>query len=153
MSFFKGREIYSVDAKGRVNLPAKMRKNLSPEASDTFVVTRGPDDEPCIYAYPLDEWKKFEENLKQLNQYQEQDRFFVRTLLYWADEVTLDKQWRLMLPKGLVDFTGVDKTALILGAIDHIEIWDPEIFEQYLKKRSESYAAVAESVMGMKSGR
>jgi MraZ protein len=152
MSFFKGREIYSVDAKGRVNLPAKMRKNLSPEANDTFVVTRGPDDEPCIYAYPLDEWKKFEENLKQLNQYQEQDRFFVRTLLYWADEVTLDKQWRIMLPKGLVDFTRIDKTALILGAIDHIEIWDPEIFEQYLNKRAESYAAVAESVMGMKSG-
>ncbi len=151
MSFFKGREIYSVDAKGRVNLPAKMRKSLAPEAAETFVVTRGPDDEPCIYAYPLDEWRKFEENLKGLNQFQERDRFFVRTLLYWADEVALDKQWRIMIPKPLLDFTRIEKTALILGAIDHIEIWDPQIFETYLGKRSDSYASVAESVMGMKN--
>jgi MraZ protein len=151
MSFFKGREIYSVDAKGRVNIPAKMRKSMSPDASDTFVVTRGPDDEPCIYAYPLDEWRKFEEQLKSLNQYNEQDRFFLRTLLYWSDEVVLDGQFRISIPKSLLDFTHIEKNALILGAMDHIEIWNPEIFESYLGKRNESYASVAASVMG--SGR
>ena len=150
MSFFKGREIYSVDAKGRVNIPAKMRKSMSPDANDTFVVTRGPDDEPCIYAYPLDEWRKFEENLKGLNQFNEQDRFFVRTLLYWADEVTFDGQFRIMIPKALMDFTRIEKNALILGAMDHIEIWNPEIFDSYMGGRSESYANVAASVMGMK---
>ncbi|MEO5928421.1 MAG: division/cell wall cluster transcriptional repressor MraZ [Candidatus Kapaibacterium sp.] len=150
MSFFKGREIYSVDTKGRVNLPAKMRKNLAPEANDTFVITRGPDDDPCIYAYPLDEWKKFEENLKQLNQFNEQERFFLRTLLYWADEIVLDKQFRISVPKSLLDFTKIGKEALILGAMDHIEIWDPQIFENYLSKKTESYAVVAESVMGIR---
>src|SRR5438477_5991933 len=120
MSFFKGREIFSVDDKGRVNVPAKMRKNLSPEANDTFVITRGPDDDPCIYAYPLDEWKTFEENLKKLNQYNDQDRFFLRTLLYWADEVVLDKQWRITIPKSLLDFTKIEKNALLLGSMDHI---------------------------------
>ena len=150
MSFFKGREIYSVDAKGRVNIPAKMRKSMSPDANDTFVVTRGPDDEPCIYAYPLDEWRKFEENLKGLNQFNEQDRFFVRTLLYWADEVAFDGQFRIMIPKALMDFTRIEKNALILGAMDHIEIWNPEIFETYMSARTESYANVAASVMGMK---
>jgi MraZ protein len=150
MSFFKGREIYSVDAKGRVNIPAKMRKSMSPDANDTFVVTRGPDDEPCIYAYPLDEWRKFEENLKGLNQFNEQDRFFVRTLLYWADEVTFDGQFRIMIPKALHDFTRIEKNALILGAMDHIEIWNPEVFETYMSARTESYANVAASVMGMK---
>ena len=150
MSFFKGREIYSVDAKGRVNIPAKMRKSMSPDASETFVVTRGPDDEPCIYAYPLDEWRKFEENLKGLNQFNEQDRFFVRTLLYWADEVAFDGQFRIMIPKALMDFTRIEKNALILGAMDHIEIWNPEIFETYMSARTESYANVAASVMGMK---
>jgi MraZ protein len=150
MSFFKGREIYSVDTKGRVNLPAKMRKNLAPEANDTFVITRGPDDDPCIYAYPLDEWKKFEENLKQLNQFNEQERFFLRTLLYWADEIVLDKQFRISVPKSLLDFTRIGKEALILGSMDHIEIWDPQIFENYLSKKTESYAVVAESVMGIR---
>lgn len=150
MSFFKGSELYSVDAKGRISLPAKMRKNLAPEANDTFVVTRGPDDEPCIYAYPLDEWRKFEESLKALNQFQERDRFFVRTLLLWADEITLDNQARISIPKGLVDFTGIDKTALIIGAIDHVEIWKPETFDNYLNGRTESYANVAQSVMGLR---
>lgn len=150
MSFFKGRELYSMDAKGRVNVPAKMRKSMAPEANDTFVITRGPDDDPCIYAYPMDEWKKFEENLKELNQFNEQERFFLRTLLYWADEVVLDRQFRIMIPKALIDFARVEKSALILGAMDHIEIWAPEIFETYLGKRNQSYAAVAESVMGLK---
>jgi MraZ protein len=150
MSFFKGRELYSVDAKGRVNIPAKMRKCISPEASDTFVVTRGPDDDPCIYAYPLDEWKRFEENLKQLNQYNEMDRYFLRTLLYWADEVAIDKQSRIMLPKSLLDFGHIEKSALILGAMDHIELWNPEVFDSYLGRRTESYESVAGSVMGIR---
>ena len=150
MSFFKGRELYSVDSKGRVNIPAKMRKNISPEANDTFVITRGPDEDPCIYAYPLDEWRTFEERLKQLNQFNEQERFFLRTLLYWADEVPLDKQFRISLPKSLLDFSKIEKNAMILGSMDHIEIWDPEVFEKYLGRKQESYASIAESVMGLR---
>jgi len=151
MSFFKGREIYSVDAKGRVNVPAKMRKSISPEALDTFVLTRGPDDDPCIFAYPLDEWRKFEESLKQLNLFNDQERFFLRTLLSWADEAVLDAQFRVMIPKMLLDFARIEKTVLILGAMDHLEIWNPELFESYISARKESYAAVAASVMGVRS--
>lgn len=148
MSFFKGRETYSVDEKGRVAIPAKMRKSMAPESNDTFVVTRGPDDDPCIYAYPLDEWKRMEERLGNLNQYSERDRFFLRTLLYWADELTLDKQYRVMIPKALVDFAKIDRTVLVIGSMDHIELWNPEIFDSYLEKRNESYSEVAEAVMG-----
>jgi len=151
MSFFKGRELYSVDGKGRVSVPAKMRKSISPEALDTFVLTRGPDDDPCIFAYPLDEWRKFEESLKQLNLYNDQERFFLRTILSWADEATLDTQFRVMIPKMLLDFARIEKTALILGAMDHVEIWNPELFESYLAARKESYASVAASVMGIRS--
>src|SRR5690606_31940322 len=128
--------------------PAKMRKSLSPDAADTFVVTRGPDNDPCIYAYPLDEWKKMEERLTELNQYNDRDRFFLRTLLYWADELSLDKQHRVMLPKALVEFAGIDRNALIIGSMDHIEIWNPETFENYLTGQNASYAEVAEAVMG-----
>lgn len=148
MSFFKGRETYSVDEKGRVSLPAKMRKSIAPEANDTFVITRGPDDDPCIYLYPLDEWKVIEDSLKVLNQYSEQDRFFLRTLLSWADEVTFDRQFRIMIPKSLIEFTGISRNVLILGSMNHIELWHPEVFEKYLSRQEQSYAAVAESVMG-----
>lgn len=149
MSFFKGRELYSVDDKGRVNIPAKMRKELTPDANETFVVTRGLDEEPCIYAYPLDEWQKMEKRLQQLNQFNEQQRFFIRTMLMWTDEVTLDKQCRISLPRNLMEFSGIGKSALILGAMDHLEIWNPEFFETYKNKRPESFAAVAQLVMGL----
>jgi MraZ protein len=65
MSSFKGSYMYSVDDKGRVSLPAKLRKYVSPEANDTFVVTRG--FEQCLFVYPLDEWNKLESSLRGLS--------------------------------------------------------------------------------------
>lgn len=56
-----------------------------------------------------------------------------------------------MIPKMLLDFARIEKTVLILGAMDHLEIWNPELFESYISARKESYAAVAASVMGVRS--
>ncbi len=146
MSFFKGREIYSVDAKGRMNVPAKMRRSLSPDAADTFVLTRGPQNDPCIYAYPLDQWRKVEGQLSGLSQDREADRFTLRALLCWAEEVTLDGQFRIVIPKPLLELARIDRSALVLGAMEHIEIWNPEVFDNYMNGRHESFATVAATV-------
>ncbi|CAN5569383.1 division/cell wall cluster transcriptional repressor MraZ [soil metagenome] len=144
---FKGQAEYSIDDKGRVALPAKMRRVLSPEAKDTFTITRG--FEQCIFLYPVDRWTEMEAQFMGLNQYQREARDFVRTIVRWADEVSLDGQGRIVLPKPLMDFAGLnDGRALILGALDHIEIWDPAIFENYLNERPDDYETVAERVMG-----
>lgn len=145
MAFFKGQEIFSVDSKGRVNVPAKMRKSISPEANNTFIVTRGQDR--CIVAYPLDEWKKYEEKFTELNQYDSQNRFFLRRLLMWSDEVSLDAQQRIMLPKKLTEFAGIDAKAMIVGVVDHIEFWDPDTYDKYLEGFDETYEDVAAKVM------
>lgn len=145
MSFFKGQETYSIDNKGRVNIPAKMRKSMSPEANDTFVVTRGTEN--CIVAYPLDEWKKYEEKLQNLNQFDEKNRFFLRTILMWSEEVGLDAQQRVSLPKKLIDFAQIDNKTTIVGMVDRIEFWKPENFEKYLSSSTESYESVAALVM------
>jgi len=150
MAFFKGRETYSVDDKGRVSIPARMRKCMAPGV-ETFVLTRGLDDDPCIFAYPTDEWRSIEEGLKGLNQFNGQERFFLRMMLSWADEASLDGQSRIMLPKNLVEFARIERSALIVGAMDHIEIWNPEIFDSYLNARAESYEQVAASVMGART--
>ena len=92
MAFFKGQELHSIDNKGRVNIPAKMRRSISPDANDTFTVTRGQDD--CIVAYPLDEWKNYEGKFEELNQYDSKNRFFLRKILMWSEEVLLDAQDR-----------------------------------------------------------
>lgn len=145
MSFFKGQETYSIDNKGRVNIPAKMRKSIAPEANDTFVVTRGTEE--CIVAYPLDEWKKYEEKLQSLNQFDEKNRFFLRTILMWSEEVGLDSQQRISLPKKLIDFAKIDGKVTIVGMVDRIELWNPEKFDNYLNSSTESYETVAATVM------
>ena len=145
VAFFKGQELYSLDSKGRVNIPAKMRRSLSPEAQDTFVVTRGVDR--CIVAYPLDEWRKYEERFARLNQYDEQERFFLRMILAWSEEVQLDAQQRIMLPRRLLEFAGIENKVTIVGVVDHIEFWNPEEFERYLSGFAQSYEQVAAQVM------
>jgi MraZ protein len=144
MAFFKGQEVYSIDSKGRVNIPSKMRKSLSPEANDTFAITRGLDK--CITAYPIDEWKKYEEKFSNLNQYDEKNRYFLRMLLMWSEEVTLDAQQRITLPRKLLEFAGIDGKVMIVGMGDHIEFWNPDEFENYLNKFNEPYEKVAEKV-------
>jgi MraZ protein len=148
MSSFKGSYTHSVDEKGRISIPAKMRKYLLPEANETFVITRGI--ETCLFLYPLDEWSKLEENLRNLSTYNHQHRFFIRTLLMWATEVTLDNQARIIIPRNLLEFAKIEKEVLIIGALDRIEVWNPKIFSDYMNAQPESYESVAESILGIK---
>jgi MraZ protein len=145
MSRFKGEETYSIDIKGRVNIPAKMRKNVSEDANETFVVTRG--FEKCIYAYPLDEWKKKEDSYEQLSEYEEQSRYFLRTLLRFSEDVKMDPQQRITLPKELLDFAGIDKKVTIAGVVNHLEFWDPVEYDRYMNSHDLSYEVIAEKVM------
>ena len=146
MAGFKGQADYSVDAKGRVAIPAKMRGSLNPEAKSTFTITRG--FEKCIFLYPLDRWDEMESEIAGLNMYNRETRDFVRTILMWADEVSLDGQGRITLTKPLMEFAGISDRALIIGSLDHIEIWDPDTFERYLNEQTSDYETLAERVMG-----
>jgi len=148
MSSFKGSDTYIVDAKGRVSIPSKMRKNIQPSAQMTFVLTRGM--EKCLYAYPLDEYKRLEEHIRSLPQSNEKDRFFVRMLMQWSEEVVLDAQFRLLLPKSLMEFADIQKEVFFIGVLDHIELWNPTYFKRYIEGKKETYENIAESVMGIK---
>ena len=147
---FKGQAEYSIDDKGRVALPAKMRRAISPEAKETFVATRGL--EQCIFLYPLDTWERMEEEMSNLNPYQRETRIFIRNLTRWADETTLDGQGRISLPKNLIEFAGLStgngSKALFIGALTHIEVWDPEVFGNLLNEQPDDYETIAERVMG-----
>ena len=145
MAFFKGQETYSIDAKNRVAIPAKMRKAMSEEANDTFNVTLG--SEGCIAAYPIDEWKKYQEKFSHLNQFSEKRRYFLRTLLQWSEDVELDGQQRVLLPKQLTEQAGIKGRVLIIGMIDHLEFWDPENYRIYMQNHDQTYESVAAEVM------
>ena len=142
---FRGQFTYSVDSKGRISIPAKLRRHMSAKANDTFMMTRGT--QTCIDIYPLDQWLVFEEKLNNLNQFKPDDIRFIRTLLQYASEDTLDSQSRILVPQPLIEYAKIEKEVLILGALKKIEVWNPRIFDDYLKQSEETYEQIAAKVM------
>jgi MraZ protein len=144
MSSFKGRYIYSVDDKGRIALPSKLRKNVSSKSKNNFVITRG--FEKCLYVYPQDEWDKLEEYVRSLSFLDAKHRNFRRTLFEWAIDSQLDHQSRITVQQDLLQYAGIEKEALVLGVLDRIELWSPSIYEEFQKIQPETYETVAEQV-------
>lgn len=147
MAGFKGQAEYSVDAKGRVAIPSKMRNAMNPAAKGGFTITRG--FEKCVFLYPLDRWDEMEKEIGALSNYNREARRFTRLIMRWADEVSLDGQGRIGIPKPLADYAGIAERALIIGAFDRIEIWDPAVFDNYLNEQTDDYETLAERVMGI----
>ncbi len=145
MSSFKGSYMYSVDDKGRVSLPAKLRKYVSPDANDTFVVTRG--FEKCLFVYPVDEWNKLEGALRNLSSYDPEHRRFIRALLELASESQLDTQARLSIPQELREYADIHDEVRIIGTLDKIELWNPAVYDQYKSSQPEPYESIASRVM------
>jgi len=145
MSSFKGSYNYSVDDKGRINIPAKLRKFLSPEANETFVITRGY--ERCLFVYPFDEWERLERTIRELSTTDRQNRFFTRTLLEMATDSTLDGQSRITVPKELLQYAKIENDVLILGVLERIELWNPAVYQEYRGTQEEPYEAVAQRVL------
>lgn len=142
---FKGQYTYNVDAKGRVSIPAKLRKHISGEANETMVMTKGTA--ACIDVYPLDQWQKFEQKLDALNPFDPTEAKFIRMILQYAHEDTMDSQSRILIPQNLLEYAKIEKEVLILGALKKIEIWDPKVYEEYLNQSSDSYEQIAAKVM------
>ena len=125
---FTGEYQYSIDSKGRINIPAKFRQSLSKKNQNTFVATRGQD--PCVWIYPLTEWKKIEDELRNLSSASGIHRTFIRQIARSATPSTCDKQGRITISPSLLSYAGLNKESLILGMINKIEIWDPEILKK-----------------------
>jgi MraZ protein len=149
---FFGSESYAVDTKGRVAFPAKLRKHVSPEANDTFVVTRGVVDSGCLVVYPWDEWKRMAKVTDSLSDFIEDEVVVLRTLFANAQDVTLDAQGRLGIAPRLLEFAGITNEAVIVGVKNHVELWNPARYDAYLAAQKESYGQVAGRVFGAKRG-
>jgi MraZ protein len=128
-----------------VSIPAKLRRQLSPEANDTFVMTQGIDS--CIDVYPMDQWQLFEQKLLNLNPFKPQQSKFIRMILQHATEDKLDAQARILIPPNLLEYANIEKEVLILGALKKIELWNPKIYKDYLARSTETYEEIAAQVM------
>jgi MraZ protein len=132
MARFRGRFDFSIDQKGRINIPSKFRKLLTPEAEDTFVICRAPDG--CLWAYPKDEWEKFEDLLEAMPISREVNKF-QRVIQNTLNDSTLDKQGRVSLTPLQIKIAGISKKEVsIIGRGKYLEIWASSRFEEYTGK-------------------
>ena len=122
---FIGEYQHSLDSKNRIIVPSKLRDSLG----DRFIISKGLDG--CLYAYPIDEWQKFEEKLKNLPLTNKDARAFVRFFVAGATEVETDKQGRGLIPANLREYAGIEKEIVTIGALNKIEIWSKEKWESY----------------------
>ncbi|TMQ59721.1 MAG: division/cell wall cluster transcriptional repressor MraZ [Candidatus Eisenbacteria bacterium] len=141
MATFRGSYRHSIDHKGRISIPARFRRLLSGEASDTFIILRGL--ETCAALYPLDEWRRMEERLRGRSFHDETNRRFLRIMSLDLNEGTLDAQGRVAIPPRLLAHAQLKREAMVNGVVDHIEIWDPARFEEYLQSSNRSYEDMA----------
>lgn len=149
LNTFTGEFSYTVDAKGRVNIPSKFRKVLSVDNEDTFVITRGID--PCVWVYPIVVWQKIENDLKNLSSLSAINRTFVRNTVRYATPLTYDGQGRIQLTNNLINYAELGKKTLIIGMVNKIEIWNPERLKEIDKKNmkidSTAYDDLAEKII------
>lgn len=118
-----GEYNHTIDAKGRVIIPAKLRDGLG----ENFVITKGLDG--CLFAYEQSEWTKFEEKLTTLPLTSQEARRFVRFFLAGAAVAEIDKQGRVLIPGNLRDHAKLLKDVVFLGVAGRVEIWSKESWE------------------------
>ncbi len=113
-----GEYEHTLDAKGRISMPAKLRKDMG----DKFILTKGLDG--CLFAFSQEEWLNFENKLKLLPLSDKNARNFVRYFLAGATECELDKQGRFLIPANLRISANLEKEAIIIGVGTRLEIWN-----------------------------
>ena len=135
-----GEYQHTIDAKGRMIVPAKFREDLG----FTFVVTRGLDG--CLYGYPLDQWQLLRQKLSELPQSKKDARAFARFFNSAASEVEFDKQGRINIPNALIEHAFLDKECVVNGLSNRIEIWDKTRWEDLLVESEASVEEIAEEL-------
>lgn len=143
MAGFHGKYDYSIDIKGRVNIPAKFRKALAPEAVETFIICRAPDK--CLRAYPQNVWSAY---VAELNSRPETEGTIIykRKLYGTVSESTLDAQGRITLMPSQMAIAGITKDISLIGNENYIEIWDTAKYTEYISGGDDFDAVFYQSV-------
>ncbi|HZK33084.1 MAG TPA: division/cell wall cluster transcriptional repressor MraZ [Tissierellaceae bacterium] len=137
---FIGEYQHTLDSKGRIIIPSKLREELG----ETFVMTKGLDN--CLFVYPKSEWTILEEKLKTLPLTNRDARAFVRFFFSGASESGLDKQGRALIPGNLREHSKLDKDVVVIGVSTRIEIWSKKEWDDYNNDDNLSYENIAEKM-------
>jgi len=146
---FLGEYEATIDPKGRFLLPAGFKKQLGEESGNPFVISRG--FEKCLTLYPMKSWEPIFSELSKLNDFDPKVREFRRYFLNGAMQIELDGAGRMLLPKNLMEHAGLTKDIVLVSAVNKMEIWDKNKYQQFFEKFSpETFSNLAAEVMAKK---
>ena len=146
LSGFIGTYECKIDVKGRVSIPSALKKQL-PDLEEGFVVKRSIF-EKCVELYPIKEWNKISEKLSQLNQFVKKNQQFARMYQAGMKVIEIDDAGRFLLAKDLIEYAQISKDIVLASNVNHIEIWDKELYEQSITMSDDDFSDLAEQVMG-----
>lgn len=136
---FMGEYNYTIDDKGRLTIPAKMREQLGHD----FIITRGLDK--CLFVYPKEEWNNVINKYKELPNTKDA-RNFMRFFLSGATQNEFDKQGRINIANSLIKYANLNKECVIIGVNDRLEIWNKETWDNFITDNEENLSDIAEKL-------
>ncbi len=135
------------DAKGRLMISSAFKKQLSPILQEGFVLKRAVF-QSCLELYPMQEWNEVMRKMNALNRFVKKNNDFIRRFTAGVKVVELDASGRLLIPKDLCQFASIKKQVVLSSAINIIEIWDKDSYEETIDDAAMDFASLAEEVMG-----
>ena len=138
-NMFMGQYSHTIDEKGRIIIPAKIRNDLG----NNFIVTRGLDG--CLFIYSNTEWTNIINKYKELPDSKDK-RSFMRVFLSGATVCEYDKQGRINIPQSLIDYANLTKECMIVGVFDRLEIWSKENWDNFIKNNSANLSDIADNL-------
>ncbi len=136
---FMGEYNYTIDDKGRITIPAKLREQLGHD----FIITRGLDK--CLFVYPKEEWNNVINKYKELPNTKDA-RNFMRFFLSGATQNEFDKQGRINIANSLIKYANLNKDCVIIGVNDRLEIWNKELWDKFITDNEENLSDIAEKL-------
>lgn len=146
MSHFLGEFDCKLDSKGRMMIPSGLKKQLPEAEKEGLVINRGFEKHLVIYTRK--EWDKIVDDLSKLNQYEKKTREFIRYFTRGASELSLDATGRVLLPKALLEYGGIEVDVVLACQFNKIEVWAKDAYESQMDNEPDNFANLAEEVMG-----
>ena len=147
MQHFIGTYECKADVKGRIMLPAALKKQLSKSLHKGFVIKRAVFNK-CLELYPLDQWENLMEKVNNLNRFKKKNNDFIRRFTAGLRFIELDNTGRLLIPKELTEFANIKREIVLSSSVNIIEIWDKSKYEKTIDDSKSDFAQLAEEVMG-----
>ena len=124
---FRGSSFHTIDVKGRIIMPARFRDVIRADGGDGVMISRM---DSCLLGFPFAEWRKIEARILSMAEKSENMPRFRRVFIGGAFECTCDKQDRILIPPTLRQYAGLEKEIVLVGVLDHFEVWSRENWDQ-----------------------